>query len=293
MGTTCNLLRGSLWHSSMVSKNQRDCSRLSSNTKLEFRFFDRRFEATWVHHSAANRWSYPGSIIQVDSRAQWLTYHHLCILLLPCAQSCDKFQSCMGQLAQEDRSPTVMQTRQVCPSTRGTRWVNSRRKHSGKSCSAKPLHSPNYHVLVSIISWRIRQKWVMMAVWFGLVWHRVGRGSNLLPDQSETTWRSSQLKFLGVFTTNLLSFETAVRKRTTWISLPSSRAFLDCPEALQVGSQTWSLFLHGFLLIVCPDSNALWINVVHWNRCFMRFRKTSVWSAVLLPLSPEEQTAPD
>lgn len=31
-----------------------------------------------------------------------------------------------------------------------------------------------------------------------------------------------------------------------------------------------AFFLHGFLSLVCPDSNALWINVVYWNWCLMR-----------------------
>lgn len=228
MGTTCNLVRWSLWHSSMFSKNQRDCSRLSSNTKLEFRFFDGRFEATWMHHSAAHRWSYPGTTSQNSDSLTTIYVYFFSLVLKAVTNSRAAWENLLRRIGQV----------------------------------VKPLQ-PNHRVHVSIILWLIRRKVGDDGCAIRVV-HRVGKGFNLLPDQSETTcpfhcWESS-----------LLSFEAAVKRRTTWISLPSLRVCLDCPEALQVGSRTWCLFLHGCLSIVCPDSNALWINVVYWNWCLMR-----------------------
>lgn len=200
MGTTCNLVRWSLWHSSMFSKNQRDCSRLSSNTKLEFRFFDGRFEATWMHHSAAHRWSYPGTTSQNSDSLTTIYVYFFSLVLKAVTNSRAAWENLLRRIGQV----------------------------------VKPLQ-PNQRVHVTIILWLIRRKVGDDGCAIRVV-HRVGKGFNLLPDQSETTcpfhcWESS-----------LLSFEAAVKRRTTWISLPSLRVCLDCPEALQVGSRTWCLF---------------------------------------------------
>ena len=250
---------------------------------------------TWMRHSVVHRWSYTGTTsqnlsesprgIQVDSRAHWnyqMIYRtSIYVYVFSLAAKAVKNSRAVWEnllrrighllLCKPGRCAHPHRVRDE-PTVWGSTVVNL--------YLAKPLRSPNHRVHVSIVLWRIRLNMGDddCAIW---VAHQVGWSFYQLPDQTESTRRSSQLPF------------------HCWESLPPTF----CPFR-----QLWRKEQHGSLCPLCecvlialrpcrllPELDAFFCMAVFRLSVQIAMSFVSawftVWNAVLLPLSPEEQTA--
>lgn len=106
-------------------------------------------------------------------------------------------------------------------------------------------------------------KWVMMAVRFG--WY--------IELERVSIYSLISQRLLGLFIVGSLPYcplRQLWRREQHGSLCPLCECVLIALRPCRLVPELGAFFLHGFLSLVCPDSNALWINVVYWNWCLMR-----------------------